>query len=258
MEWIVLGSGTAVPHAHRASAAHWLQTENGSILLDAGGGVGLRMAQEGMDWPNLDAIWLSHFHLDHVGGLPPLLFGLRHAPQTQARVKPLTIYGPRGLTRWLETVDAAAHSKLFQQPFPLSVVEVTEESKHTPLPGLEARFFSTPHTAESLAIRLTGADGASVVYTSDTGYAMELGEFARDCDLLVIECSFPRAKPVEKHLELADVLNVAQAARPRVVLLTHLYPEWDTVCLSEELRRQNAHPNCELIEASDGLCLKIT
>jgi ribonuclease BN (tRNA processing enzyme) len=257
MEWIVLGSGTAVPHAQRASAAHWLQTNSGSILLDAGSGVGFRMAQEGLDWPNLDAIWISHFHLDHLGGLPPLLFGLRHAPQTQARIKPLTIYGPIGLQGWLETVDAAANSKLFQQPFPLTVVEVTGESTPALLPGLKARFFHTPHTAESLAIRLVAGDGASVAYTSDTGYAAELGEFARDCDLLVIECSFPRDKPVAKHLELADVLQLARAARPRVALLTHLYPEWDTVCLQEELRRQNAHPSCALIEATDGLCLKI-
>jgi ribonuclease BN (tRNA processing enzyme) len=257
MEWIVLGSGTAVPHAHRASSAHWLQTGDGSILLDAGSGVGLRMAQEGLDWPNLDAIWISHFHLDHLGGLPPLLFGLRHAPQTQARTKPLTIYGPEGLRRWLETVAAAANSKIFQQPFPLLVVEVTGESTPTLLPGLNARFFHTPHTAESLAIRLTAANGASVVYTSDTSYATELGEFARDCDLLVVECSFPHNKPVMTHLELADVLQIAQTARPRVALLTHLYPEWDAVCLQEELHRQNAHPSCELIEAADGLCLKI-
>lgn len=258
MEWIVLGSGTAVPHTHRASSAHWLQTEHGAILLDAGSGAGLRMAQEGLDWPNLDAVWISHFHLDHLGGLPPLLFGMRHAPQTQGRTKQLTIYGPVGLTRWLEIVDGAAHSKLFQQPFPLTVVEIETDSVRTLLPELSASFFSTPHTPESMAIRLTNQSGASAVYTSDTGYSAELGEFGRDCDLLVIECSFPRAKPVMKHLELADVVQVAQTARPRVVLLTHLYPEWDTVCLTEELRRQNIHLPCELIEAADGLCLKIT
>src|SRR5436853_486407 len=44
MEWIVLGSGTAVPNARRALSAHWLQTEQGSILMEAGGGGGLTRA----------------------------------------------------------------------------------------------------------------------------------------------------------------------------------------------------------------------
>jgi ribonuclease BN (tRNA processing enzyme) len=257
MEWIVLGSGTAVPHAQRAAAAHWLATEAGTILLDCGSGVADRMAQENLDWSNLDAIWISHFHLDHVGGLPPFLFSTRHAPQTTDRHKPLSIYGPVGLRGWLETVDRAGHSKLFQQPFPLEVIEVKAAAAVELFSGLGARFFSTPHRPESLAIRLTNLAGASIVYTSDTGFSEELGKFAHDCDLLVIECSYPRGKPTAKHLELVDVFKVAEAARPRRVLLTHLYPEWDSVCLNEELRALKTHPPYEIIEATDGLRLQV-
>src|ERR671938_16715 len=107
MKIVVLGSGTSVPHPQRASSAHWLETEGGSLLLDASASSVHRMAQEGLDWVNLDAIWISHFHLDHVGGLAPFLFGTKYAPQTQKRRQPLTVYGPRGIEKLLRRFDEA-------------------------------------------------------------------------------------------------------------------------------------------------------
>src|SRR5688572_1989685 len=96
MKLVVLGSGTSVPHAARAAAGYWLATESGRALLDISADASHRTAREELDWVNLDAIWLSHFHLDHIGGLAPFLFGTRWAPQTQQRTKPLRIYGPVG------------------------------------------------------------------------------------------------------------------------------------------------------------------
>jgi len=98
MKLVVLGSGTSVPHPQRAAAAFWLETASGLVLLDCGADAAHRMAQEEVDWPNLDAIWISHLHLDHCGGLPSFLFGLRWAPQTQDRQKRLRIFGchPKG------------------------------------------------------------------------------------------------------------------------------------------------------------------
>src|SRR4051812_16588915 len=96
---VVLGSGTSVPHPERAATSHWLETETGSLLLDVSAAAIHRLAQENLDWVNLDAIWISHFHLDHVGGLAPFLFGMKHAPQTRGRRKPLMIYGGYGLKK---------------------------------------------------------------------------------------------------------------------------------------------------------------
>ncbi|MBA3767456.1 MAG: ribonuclease Z [Acidobacteria bacterium] len=207
MRLVVLGSGTSVPHPQRAASAHWLDTPVGSVLLDASAACVHRMAQEHLDWVGLDAIWISHFHLDHVGGLAPFLFGTKYAPQTRERRKPLTIYGGDGLKKLLSAFDEAGDYNLLRQPFPVEVREVAPGTEFELLPGLCAQTLSTPHTRESLAIRLRDEDGAALVYTSDTGYTDALGAFAEGTQLFMMECSFWRNKPVEAHLELRLCLH---------------------------------------------------
>jgi ribonuclease BN (tRNA processing enzyme) len=254
MKVIVLGSGTSVPHPRRASTAHWLETEHGTLLLDISADAPHRMAQEGLDWVNLDAIWISHFHLDHSGGLAPFLFGTRAAPQTQQRHKPLTVYAGSGFESILKAFDEANNYRLFEQPFPLKVIELKPGSKFEIFTELKAKTFSTPHTPESLAIRLTDGAGHVLVYTSDTGYSEELAEFAKGADLLMMECSFFKDKPVKTHLELSEALQLARRSAPQKLLLTHLYAEWDGVDLVAEAKR--LWPG-EALEAYDGLRLEL-
>ena len=257
MQLIVLGSGTSVFHPQRASAAFWLQTESGSVLLDCSADAPHRMAQENLDWANLDAIWISHLHLDHCGGLAPFLFGVKHAPQTQSRRKPLRIFACVGIEKLLKATDDSHNYKLFQLPFPFELKEVSADDatqRFEILPGLEADILSTPHRPESLALRLTDQSGTTIVYSSDTGFAEEIAEFARAADLLILECSFYRNKPVPTHLELADAMRIARASEPRRLLLTHLYPEWDGIDLEQEAKKLWRG---ETIAARDGLRLEI-
>ena len=205
MKLVVLGSGTSVPHPQRTAAAFWLETSSGLVLLDCSADATHRMAAEQLDWPKLDVVWISHLHLDHCGGLASLLFGLKWAPQTQARQKPLRVFGCQGTENFLRAIDEANHYRLFEQAFPIEVCEASAVGDDFVLmPRLQARTFSTPHTRESMALRLTDNDGVSVVYTSDTGYSEELASFARGADLLILECSFWRDKPTRKHLDLDE------------------------------------------------------
>jgi ribonuclease Z len=255
MKLVVLGSGTSVPHPKRASAAFWLETKSGSVLVDCSDDAAHRMAEESLDWPNLDAIWISHLHLDHCGGLASLLFGLKWAPQTQQRRKALKIFGCEGIKKLLRAIDDSNDYGLFEQPFPIELLEVSAgEAEFEMLPGVWAKTFSTPHTRESLAIRLTDNDEVSLVYSSDTGYSEELASFAREVNLLILECSFWRNKPTAKHLELDEAVRIARVAEPRALLLTHLYPEWDGVDIESEARE--LWPGTT-IEARDGLRLEI-
>ncbi|MGB9181987.1 MAG: ribonuclease Z [Pyrinomonadaceae bacterium] len=253
MKLVVLGSGTSIPHPQRSQPAHWLETNSGTLLLDAGASFIHRAAQENLDWPNLDAIWISHFHLDHIGGLAPFLFGTKHSPQTRERRKPLTIFGGDGLKKLFQAFDEAGDYKLLKQPFPVELREVAPRAEFEILPNLSARTFSTEHTRESLAIRLTD-DQASVVYTSDTGHTESLGAFAQGVKLLLMECSFFRNKPVRIHLELSEAMQLARHAEPQTVVLTHLYPEWDGVDITAEAGK--LWPGTT-IGATDGLRLEI-
>ena len=254
MKLTILGSGTSVPHPERAAPSHWLETSKGSLLLDISADAPHRMAQERLDWPNLNAIWISHFHLDHMGGLAPFLFGSRWAPQIRSRTKPLQIFGPNGLRRIINAVNDSNNYKLFEQPFPVEIVEVGPGTEFEIIPGLIASTFSTPHTEESLALRFKAEDSKLFVYTSDTGFSEDLIPFAKDVDLLLMECSYRRNKSIQKHLELVDAMSLARACAPKRLVLTHLYPEWDDVDLVAEARQ--LWPG-ETIEAKDGLRLEI-
>ncbi|MFZ0748725.1 MAG: ribonuclease Z, partial [Pyrinomonadaceae bacterium] len=180
---IVLGSGTSIPHSQRASAAFWLEAERGSTLLDCSADAMHRMAQENLDWPNLDAIWISHLHLDHCGGLASLLFAMKHSPQTQSRRKPLRIFSCSGIERLLKAIDESNDYGLCKQPFPLELREFTDSGvDFIPFEGIRCETFKTPHTRESLAMRLTNSENKTVVYSSDTGVSEELATFARGAD----------------------------------------------------------------------------
>ena len=258
MHLVVLGSGTSVFHPRRASAGFFLQTSAGSFLLDCSADAPHRMAQESLDWPKLDAIWISHLHLDHCAGLAPFLFGIKWAPQAHNRKKPLKIFGCEGTEELLKAIDETHHYRLFEQSFPIEFHEMAANASTISfeiLPGISAAAVSTPHRAESLAIRLTDRSGAQFVYTSDTGFSERVAEFAHGVDLLLLECSFYRDKPVETHLELADAMRIAQLAEPRKLLLTHLYPEWDEIDLETEAKK--LWPG-KTIAAYDGLRLDVS
>ena len=251
MKLTVLGSGTSVPHATRSGSAYWLETSAGTLLLDCAPSAIHRMAQERCDWTNLDAIWISHFHLDHCGGLAPFLFGTKYAPGTQSRTKSLRIFGPNGLRELIEKFDAVNDYKLTEQPFPLEIIEVETLEKFEILPGVMAVAMKTPHTPESHAIHIRDTNDTTLVYTSDTGFHEPLVAFARHVDLFITECSFVKNKSLEKHLELAEAMYLIRKTEPKRAMLTHLYAEWDNVDFATEVGK--FEPPCGVVEATDGL-----
>jgi ribonuclease BN (tRNA processing enzyme) len=255
MEITVLGSGTSVPHKTRTGSAIWIESGGGTLLLDCSPTAAHRMAEEGLDWANLDAVWISHFHLDHAGGLAPFLFGMKWAPETRGRRKPLTIFGPAGTKNWFDAIDAAGDYRLTEQPFPVEFVEVEPLERFGVFDGLSAVTLDTPHKTESRAIHLRDAFGNTFVFSSDTGFLKALGSFAMDVDNLLLECSFFKDKPVEGHLELSEAIYLARYSRAGKTVLTHFYPEWDDVDFEKEIELLD--PAVEILRAFDGMRLSI-
>lgn len=256
MKLTVLGSGTSVPHPKRSSSAYWLESSGGTLLMDCSASAITRILAEGLDWANLDSIWISHFHLDHCGGLAPLLAGLKHSDKMKVRTKPLKVFGAPGLRNLLEGFNEVRNYRLLDQPFPLEIIEIESLEEFDILPGLEAVAMSTPHTDESHAIHLRDCDESTLVYTADTGFTKTLAAFARKVDLLVIEASFPITKPSEKHLVLEEAMYIISKAEPRCALLTHLYPEWDDVDFEKEIAEYSTP--CEVTQAFDGLKIVVS
>ncbi len=254
MKLTVLGSGSTVPHPARSSSAYWLETAGGTILLDCSATAPLRMAQEKLRWPELDAIWISHFHMDHCGGLGPLFAGVKHSDEMKKREKPLKVFGPKGLKKLISRFNDVHDYKLLEQPFPVEIIEVEALEKFEIVDNVEAVAMSTPHTDESHAIHIRDND-AALVYSSDTGFDDTIAALANRVDLLILECAYFREKLQKKHLELAEAMHIIRKARPIRAMLTHFYPEWDSVDFQAEVRKFS--PMCEVIEATDGLTIEV-
>lgn len=247
MTLVTVGTGTVAPSATRSSPAHWVATGATRLLLDCGAGTVHRLARFGLPWEHLTHLALTHFHADHVGEVPALLFALRHATVPK-RVEPLVVLGPPGTVALLENLARALGPWVTAPGFPLVTLEVVPDE---PFP-LEADVWleccSVPHTAESLAYGVRGK-AARLVYTGDSGPSLALAEFARECDLLLAECSVPEPMPEGIHLTPALAGELAQQAEAKRLVLTHFYPPVERVDIVAEAARAFRGP---IALANDG------
>jgi len=97
---IFLGTGGSVPSARRSTASILLARGGKRLLFDCGEGT-QRQLQRSLGLAQVDEIYLTHFHADHILGLP----GLLKTYDLTAREEPLTIYGPRGLLDLFKTLS---------------------------------------------------------------------------------------------------------------------------------------------------------
>src|SRR2546429_7043136 len=115
LDLVTVGTGTVAPSATRTSACHWVSRGNLKILLDCGAGTLHRLAQFGLPWHQVTHVILSHFHPDHWGELPMLVFALKHTT-VPPRPESLVILGPLGVVRPVNQLAAGHGSSLVDSP----------------------------------------------------------------------------------------------------------------------------------------------
>ena len=220
MKLKILGTGTATPSLRRASSSYLLSTTWGGILVDIGPSVVRRLLECGHTTNDIDMIALTHFHPDHTVDLATFLFASNYGDET--RKKPLILLGGRGLKEFYKKFV-----RLYRwlSPVGYDLVLKSLPAGEWDLGGLSIQTSRSSHNPESIALRLR--EEKSVVFTGDTGFSKDLVALAAQADILVSECSFPDRK-VRGHLNLAALQRIVNEAKPRQVILSHLYPEWDT------------------------------
>ncbi len=228
-EWVVLGSGTAVPHADRGSASHLLCGAGGVALFDSGSGTKDRLASMRIRLGELTHLVYTHAHLDHWADLLSLLFYRAVAPR-QDRRPGLVVAGPPGFPDLVREVAQRIDPGLLDDNGDVEWREVA------PGRALDAGWFrATAHAVEhgrqrAQAYRVEGP-GMSVCYSGDTGPCEGLDAAAKGAACLVCECSFPDGAGRKNHMTPSAVRDVADRCRVATVVLTHLYPDMDGIGL---------------------------
>ncbi|MCI8293069.1 MAG: ribonuclease Z [Hespellia sp.] len=235
----LLGSGGMMPLPYRWLTALMVRYNGSSLLIDCGEGTQIAMKEKGWSPKPLDVICFTHYHGDHISGLPGLLLTMGNADRTE----PLTMIGPKGLERVVNALRVIAT----ELPFPIQFMEIEGAEQTFALHGYRLKAFRVKHNvlcygytieidrkgkfdakrAQELAlprqywkhlqngesIEWEGQEytpdlvmgpprrGIKLTYTTDTRPTDSIRENARHSDLFICEGMYGEAEKAAKAVE---------------------------------------------------------
>jgi len=252
MKLTILGSGYFIPTKDRNSSGYLLEIGGESILLDSGSGTLRQLIRSGHSIWEIQKIFYSHFHLDHISDLPPILFTRKYSKPDSCDERELSIFAHPDFNKFIETFE-----NLYGQwinnpdyPYKFNPIMPGEYSFDT----FDVSVFKGNHTDQSLMYRFKDKAGKSLIYTGDTGFSDALIEASQNTSVLLIECSSSDSNPVDGHMTPSELSTLIHESRPELTLLTHISPETDYETLIDEI---NVPPGCEIKMAKDFLTIAI-
>jgi len=221
MRLTFLGTAASYPDAGRACAGYLVQADDVSVLLDCGNGV---LANLGcvMDPTHLDAVFITHAHVDHFADVYALQAALRYSPQ--GPLPPLPLYLPDGLFEHMGTILTEHGARELAEAFQaheLSDGESVQVGSMCITPHL------VPHIDPTFAL-CADSGGTRMCYTSDTAPYVGVHDAIRGAQLLLADATLPVLyEDRAPHMTPAQAGTLARDAGVETLVLTHLWPTVD-------------------------------
>lgn len=217
-----LGTSDAFHSGARRHSSCLLEHDGIAIVVDFGPTALLSLRTLQIDPARIDAVFITHLHGDHMGGLPFLVLdGMYYS----IRRRSLQIFGPVLMKERFEMLTQALYGDVMQQAVPFDVrVEEWRPNQTVGVGPLQIQTFLADHMDpphEPLMLRITIPGGRVISFSGDTAYGPGLEACADGADLLIAECT-GLCPPMGRHTTFEDWQRNISRIRARRVVLTHL------------------------------------
>jgi len=238
----LLGTGTPLNDPKRFGFSNLVQAGGLNLLIDAGRGASIRLGQLGVPLGKIDAVFISHFHSDHINGLGDIYStGYIPVPTLGGRKDALNVYGPAGTQRLVEGMRAAyaldVETRMADGEVKESATQMIghefDEGVVFEKEGVRVTMFKVFHGENiepSVGYRVDYGE-RSVTFSSDTKYHENVVKHGKGVDLLVHETG---AAPMETmknpvvqtilnhHASPEDAGRAFSEAGPKVAAYSHV------------------------------------
>jgi len=240
----VLGCGDAFGSGGRNHSGYLVEATDRLFLLDCGPTTLLALKRAGFDPRRLDAIFLSHLHGDHYGGVPFFLLEYLHQ---SPRNRPLHVAGPSGTEERVKSLVQFMFSDgLEPKEIPPTLFHVMEPGKPETIEGIQILPFRVPHQVRdiSLGFQVT-YEGRRILYSGDSAWTDLFVTQAQGVDLFLCECCFyDRESP--NHMSYRKLQENLSRLRCKNLILTHM---------GEEMLARSGELQVKLAE--DGMVIEV-
>jgi ribonuclease Z len=216
---IILGSSNAIPSPGHENTHMAIITSERKVLIDCASSPVIRLEQAGVEINSITDIILTHFHPDHVAGLPLLLMDM----WLMGRRQPLNIYGLKYTIDRAETMMALYNWAEWPGLFKVNFFPVLAENRAIVLSDARICIYSSPvkHFLPTICLRLDlkAANTKSIAYSCDTEPCQAVLDISQGVDILLHEAAGPSAG----HSSASQAGDLARQAGVGALYLIH-YP----------------------------------